>query len=129
MRDFSRTERLGDEFRNEISQMLLREVHDPRLSKVSVTAVDISDCLTFARVYWVLISAEQPEEKKLRRVSRALEKASGFFRSQLADRMPQRTVPELRFVFDESIERGRRMEKIVASFPEEEKASNDSNQS
>lgn len=122
MRDFSRSDRLGDEFRNELSQMLMREAHDPRLASVSITAVSISDCLTFARVFWVLLSAEEPEEKQLRRVSRALDRAAGFFRTNLAQRMPQRTVPELRFVYDESIERGRRMEQLIASFPESERA-------
>lgn len=127
MRDFSRSERLGDEFRNELSQMLLREAHDPRLEMVSITSVDISDCMTFARVFWVLVSTEEPDAKEKKRTGRALARAAGFFRSKLAERMPQRTVPELRFVFDESIERGRRMEILIATFPDSDRVGDDTN--
>lgn len=118
MRDFSRTERVGDELRDAISGFLLRDAHDPMLQAVSVTAVDVTSCLSSAKVYWVLISAEQPSTRELRKAERALRRAAGFLRARLARELPLRTVPELNFYFDESIERGRRMETLLAELDE-----------
>lgn len=118
MRDFSRSERVNDLIRNELATALIREARDPRLATVSINAVKSSDCLSFARVYWVPLSAEKPSERELKRLQRALENAAPFLRGHLSKTLTIRHIPELRFVYDESIERGRDMENLLHDLKE-----------
>jgi ribosome-binding factor A len=98
-----RLEKVNELIRAEISNLLLRETKDPRLSGyISINAVQTSPDLRHARV---LVSCVCEEEKK-KEILDALQHSSGFFRSQLAKLLKIRRVPELNFVWDSSIERG-----------------------
>ncbi len=98
-----RTERLNEELREQISDILKREVKDPRLSSfVSITEVICSKDLRHARVYVSIMGSE--EEK--REVLAGLKSAAGFLRKALFDRIKIRYMPELAFEIDTSIERG-----------------------
>ncbi|MGB2885277.1 MAG: 30S ribosome-binding factor RbfA [Dehalococcoidia bacterium] len=113
-----RMARVNDVIRREISELLMREIRDPRLSGLlSVTEVDISPDLRCAKVFVSVMGSE--EEKK--RVEQGLAAASGFLRRGLAERVTLRYIPELVFHRDESIERGSRLLELI-----DEVASNDS---
>lgn len=109
-----RTERVADEVRSALGTAMLTEASDERLTRVSVTAVRMSPDLRHARVYWNVIAAEPPGERELARYERAVDRAAGFLRRAVADRVAVRYVPELTFVYDESIEHARHMESVLA---------------
>ena len=105
-----RIERLNSLIRQEISELLQREVKDPRLSNlIAVTMVSTSPDLKFTKVFVSHICSE--EEKRTTLI--ALASASGFFRNELARRLDLRRVPELRFEWDDSIERGARILELI----------------
>ena len=98
-----RIERVNSLIRQEISQLLQRQVKDPRLGNfIAVTEVSTSPDLKYAKVFVSRIGSEEEKQETLR----ALASASGFFRRELARRLELRHVPVLSFQWDDSIERG-----------------------
>ncbi len=113
-----RIERVNELIRAEISDLLLRETKDPRLSGyISINSVQTSPDLRHAKV---LVSCVCDEEKK-KEMLEALHHSSGFFRSELAKHLKMRRVPELHFTWDTSIERGANllayMDKVASELP------------
>ena len=105
-----KTERVSSLFREEISQLLLREVKDPRLSGLfSITEVSITPDLRYAHVYISMMGSE--EEKKS--IISGLESAAGFIRRELSHRIEMRRIPELIFMRDDSIEKGTKLLKLL----------------
>ena len=105
-----RPERVAELMKREIAGILGQELRDPRLSSmVSVTEVEVTKDLSFARVFVSMLAEGEERERALE----ALQRAAGFIRHQLAPRLGLREVPELRFVHDASIERGARVEEIL----------------
>ena len=105
-----RIERVNSLIRQEISQLLQREVKDPRLGNfIAVTEVDTSSDLKHARVYISYLGTEEEKQETLK----ALSAAAGFFRSELAKSLKMRYTPELSFHWDDSIERGDRIARIL----------------
>ena len=105
-----RSERTGKLIQREISALLEREVNDPRLSKfVSVTQVTLSPDFTHASVYVSTLASEMNKEDLLA----GFNKASGFLRKELAAHLRLRQMPELSFHYDDSIERGARLLKLM----------------
>ena len=105
-----RIQRVSSLMRQEISQLLQRQVKDPRLgSFVAVTEVSLSPDLRYARVF---VSCMGSEEEKQAMLS-GLVAASSFLRSQLAKRLRLRRVPELSFQWDDSIERGAHLLQLI----------------
>lgn len=105
----SRPTRVGDQIREEIAEMLAREVHDPGIGFLTITHVKLTPDLQQARVYYTTLG----DEKARRNTVRALERATPFLRRQLGRRLRLRRVPELQFFFDESVERHERIERIL----------------
>jgi ribosome-binding factor A len=103
-----RPEKLADLIQRELSDLLRRELRDPRVGMVTITAVDVSPDLSHAKVFFTTLSREHIEE-----ASEGLGRAAGFLRSQLARRVKLYTTPELRFVYDESVERGDRLSRLI----------------
>jgi len=102
--------RVNDAIRRELSELLMRETKDPRIEGLlSVTAVNTSADLRYARVY---VSVMGTEEEK-RRVQEGLAAAAGFLRRCLADRLTLRYIPEITFERDDSIERGSRLLELI----------------
>jgi ribosome-binding factor A len=114
----SRPERVAEEIRQELSQSLAREVHDPGLGFVTLTRVKVSPDLQVARVYYTAIG----DEKVRRETKRALERAAPFLRRRVAAAVRLRRVPELHFHFDESVERQDRIERILLELQQEREA-------
>ena len=114
-RGYNRADRVGQQIFEVLAGLMLRDVRDPALQDVQLTAVKVSSDLSHAQIYWIPLN----EEVDLERAEAALERASGFLRRQVGDELRMRHVPELHFRYDESVERGRRMEAILSSLSEE----------
>ena len=105
-----RPERVAHLIRREIAEILSSRLRDPRVSRwVTVTDVELSGDLSFARVYLSVLATGPEREQTLE----ALERATPFIRRQLAPRLGLREMPEIRFVLDPSIERGARVEDLL----------------
>jgi len=105
-----RPRKVADLIQRELSELLRREVRDPRVGMVTLTSVDVSPDLSHAKVFFTIL-----EKEKLAVTTKALQRAAGFLRSQLAHRMKMYTTPELRFAYDESVERGDRISRLIDS--------------
>jgi ribosome-binding factor A len=114
----SRPERVGEEIRQELSVLLAREVHDPGIGFLTITQVKMTPDLQNARVYYTIIG----DAKARQDTQRALGRAAGFLRRQIGSRLRLKTVPELAFFYDESIERQDRIEKIMLDIQAERAA-------
>jgi ribosome-binding factor A len=110
-----RARRVANRIYEEVADLLLREVSDPRLRQINVTGVDVDRELAYATIY---VSGMDPQTQ-MDEVMRALEGAKGFLRSQLASRIRLRTFPELRFRHDTTNERVARIEELLAQIHEE----------
>lgn len=104
-----RIERLNEQLRREISEIVRWDVKDPRVGPTSVSQVRTSGDLSHAKV-WVLITGDQDDRRE---TLAGLEKAAPYIRSALTDRLEIRKVPELHFQADESLERAARIEALL----------------
>ena len=109
-----RTGRVGEQIKKELSQLIQTELKDPRIGFITVTGVDVTNDLSQAKVYLSVLGDDEQKEASLK----ALGKATGFLRSELGKRIRLRHVPELIFKFDESIEYGSRIEKLLDEISE-----------
>ena len=108
-------ERLGNIFVEAISEVIHEEVKDDDIKFVTITAVNIASDLSYAKVYFTnLIDADREK------VTKALNRASGFIRGKLFDMVEIRKMPELTFVYDESLEYGNKIEKIIEDINKED---------
>lgn len=99
-------ERLNNNFQEVISEILHEEVKDPILKFVTITGCEITNDLSFCKVFFTTL--DDKEE-----VLKSLKNASSFIRGEVSKRIEIRHTPEIRFVFDESIEYGNKIEKIL----------------
>jgi len=105
-----RIERINNLIRQEISQLLQRQIKDPRLSSfIAVTEVDTSPDLKYAKIFVSCISSDEEKQEILS----ALAAASGFLRNELTRRLRLRHIPELSFQWDDSIERGAHLLELI----------------
>jgi ribosome-binding factor A len=108
----TRNLRVADFVRDEVARILLRDMRDPRVgSFVSVNDVKVSKDLSYAEIYVSSLQVKTEEDKS--ELIAVLNKAAGFFRSELAKRHKMRTTPKTRFHYDEVVERGPRIEKLI----------------
>ena len=105
----SRPDRVADQIRGEIGQLLAREVHDPGIGFVTITRVQVTADIQQARVFYTALG----DEKTRRQSQRALERAAPFLRRQIGARLRLKRVPELKFLSDESIAGQDRIEQIL----------------
>ena len=110
-----KTERLGNVLHKEISQILMSEKKDEDLKFVTITKVDLSSDLSYAKVYFTCFNQDNKDK-----VIKDINKASRFIRSELLRRKIEiRNMPELNFVYDDSIEYGNKIESIIEKIHEE----------
>ena len=119
-----RLQRISDRIRDELSEMLIRQVQDPRLSGISVTDVKVDRELAFADIF---VSALEGHERS-REVMEGLHSASGFLRRELSARVDLRVFPRLRFHWDPTPERADHIERMLASLRENNPGQGDSPQ-
>lgn len=109
-------DRLGHIFTEAISEVINKEVKDDDIKFVTINAVEITNDLSYAKVYFTnLIDADREK------VTKALNRASGFIRGKLFDMVEIRKMPELTFVYDESIAYGSKIEEIIKEINKENK--------
>ena len=112
-----RPDRVGDQIRETLSEMLTRgTVHDPGIGFITITRVKVSADLQVARVFYTTLG----DEKARRETARALERATPFFRRQVGSQLRLRRVPEVEFRFDESIAHQDRIEQILRDLHDED---------
>jgi ribosome-binding factor A len=105
-KEFSRSDRVAEQIQRELADLLQFEVKDPRIGMVTITEVEVSGDMSHAKIYYS--AAEGTKELQI-----GLEKSAGFLRTQLSKRLLLRTVPQLHFVYDASIDRGMRLSKLI----------------
>jgi ribosome-binding factor A len=114
----TRLERINERVREDLSEILLMEVADPRLEAISITDVSVDRELTYADIYYS--SLEGPE--RVKDIQDGLEHAQGFLRHALAERIDLRVFPKLRFHWDPTFERVKRIESLFAELEEENRS-------
>lgn len=113
-----RTERVAEQIREEVSQILSTELADPGIGLVTVTRVKVTPDLSLARVYWTMMG-DQAERKK---TQKALVRAASYVRHLLSTRMSLRRSPEVVFTFDQAVTAQDRVEQILQELKQEEEA-------
>jgi ribosome-binding factor A len=105
----SRRARIADQIQRELAEAIRLELRDPRVGLITLTGVELSGDQSHAKVFFTVLGAESA----VREAAEGLQRAAGFLRSQLAHRLTTRKVPELHFEFDESVERGVRLSRLI----------------
>ena len=120
----SRLNKVASVIREELGLLLLRDIRDPLVREVTLTDVKVTRDLGIAKIYYLPLSPEPADTPKGRRqrkeLERAFQRASGFLRRELGLRLSMRTVPQLRFYWDDAVEHGRRMESIFSELAAEQ---------
>jgi ribosome-binding factor A len=111
----NRPERVGEQIRLELSELIAREVHDPGVGFITLTRVSVTADLQIARVYYTSLGDEQAR----RETAEALQRATPFLRRKLGARIRLRRVPELSFFYDASIAHQDRIEQILQDLKRE----------
>lgn len=111
-----KTERISDSLIEEISYILANEVKNQSIKFVTITDVKVSGDLSYAKVYFTVLDDTKRDE-----TLSVLKEASGFIRHELRERVDIRQIPELTFVYDESIEEAQKIEDIIDKLHEEDK--------
>ncbi|PIQ81660.1 MAG: ribosome-binding factor A [Candidatus Omnitrophica bacterium CG11_big_fil_rev_8_21_14_0_20_64_10] len=109
-----RTDRVSQAVKQEVADILQKELKDPRVGFVTVTRVDVTPDLRQAHIYFSVIG-----EKTLRETEAGLKSAAGFVRTELGRRLRLRVTPELFFKYDKTIEQNIRMSKLLDEIREE----------
>jgi len=111
-KEFSRTQCIGDQMQRELALLIQREIKDPRLGLVTITAVDVSRDLSHAKIF-ITIMGQDEDQEAVKGNLRILNDAAGFLRMQLGKSMKLRTVPQLHFNYDASIRRGVELSSLI----------------
>ncbi|PHM62165.1 30S ribosome-binding factor RbfA [Xenorhabdus ishibashii] len=132
-REFSRTQRVAQEMQKEIAIILQREIKDPRIGMATISGVEVSRDLAYAKVFVTFLNVlvEGHDTDMVKEGIKALNEASGFIRSLLGKAMRLRIIPELTFSYDSSLVEGMRMSNLVSNIvkdDEKRRASTDHNE-
>lgn len=116
-----RFRRLQEDIKREVSDILQRQVKDPRLGFVSITDVEVSRDLSYAKVFVSVLGSEEERQQTMEGLTRA----AGFVRSELAKRIRARHIPEMLFRYDPSLEHGARINAILKDLEDQEGKENE----
>ncbi|CAM3602455.1 ribosome-binding factor A [Rouxiella silvae] len=117
-KEFSRTQRVSQEMQKEIAIILQREVKDPRVGMATVSGVEVSRDLAYAKVFVTfldVLTTEPQDPDRVKNGIKALQDAQGFIRTLIGKAMRLRVVPELTFAYDDSLVEGMRMSNLVTN--------------
>ncbi|BFL67987.1 MULTISPECIES: 30S ribosome-binding factor RbfA [Staphylococcus] len=112
-----RAERVGEQMKQEIMDIVNNKVKDPRVGFLTITDVELTNDLSHAKVYLTVLGSN----KEIDNTFKALEKAKGFIKSELGSRMRLRIIPDLTFEYDKSIEYGNKIERMIQDLHKEDK--------
>ncbi len=114
---YKRSDRVASQLKEEISNILLKEIKDPDINFVTIVKIRLTNDLRFAKIYYNVIGG--PEQKQ--KAEAGLQRALPFIRSEIGHRIKLRFVPELRFIYDDSAEYADRIEQLLKKIHDEEK--------
>ena len=124
----SRAQRVADQIQRELAMLIQLEVNDPRIGMVSVTSVELSKDLAYAKVYITVLNTMtdsgdvndstlaapgELDKLEIEENLQALSKAAGYLRTLLAKRLKIRSVPKLQFIYDKSVQRGQQLSSLI----------------
>ena len=107
--DYKRADRVSDLLKEEISQMLLKDIKDPRIGFVTITDVEVTDDLSQARVFFSMVESDEELEKTIK----GLNSASSYIKKKLGKRLRMRYIPDIVFEFDSSLRYGSYIDSIL----------------
>lgn len=105
---FQRGERVAEQVRRDLADLIRTELKDPRVGMISLTDVELTPDYAHAKVYFTTLNDDHLED-----IERGLKRAAGFLRRELGKRIHIHTLPELHFIYDSSIERGASMSQLI----------------
>ena len=108
-KSIGRATRIGDQIQKDLADLIRQEVKDPRVGMVTITGVDVASDYSHAKVFFTTLAAKQTVEECVA----GLNHAAGFLRGELFHRLALRVIPQLHFIYDESIERGVRLSTLI----------------
>jgi ribosome-binding factor A len=108
-RQSQRSQRVAEQIQRELSQLLRDDVKDPRVGRVTITSVEVSADLSHAKIFVTHLAGREHADEAVR----ALQHTAGFLRTALSHRMQLYSVPQLHFAYDDSIESGMRLSKLI----------------
>ncbi len=109
MANQQRLRRVADQIQRELSGLLRAELKDPRVGMITLTGVEVSPDLAYAKVFFTTLA----DAKSLKSIETGLERAAGFLRAQLGKRLRLRVTPQIRFEHDVSVERGVHLSQLI----------------
>ena len=107
-RGFQRSDRVAEQVRRDLADLIRTELKDPRVGMISLTAVELTPDYAHAKVFFTTLNDEHLEE-----VQQGLKRAAGFLRRELGRRIHIHTLPELHFVYDDSLLRGSSLSQLI----------------
>jgi ribosome-binding factor A len=116
-REFPRARRVEEQLKRLLSELVRREVKDPRVGLITITSVEVSRDLTHANVYFTPFAGSGDAES----AREALQHAAGFLRHQVRNQMRLRVAPEIQFHVDDSVERGARLSELISDAVESDR--------
>lgn len=120
---YSRTDRVGGLIQEVLSELIKKDIHDPRLKMVTITKVKMSRDLKLARIYYSIYGGDTKTEA----AADGFESARGFIKRSLAHRLSLRYMPDLSFFYDESFDYGSHIEELLSRIATENDRDNQTN--
>lgn len=117
MKPYSRSDRVGGLIKQQMAELLRKEIRDPSLGQATITGVKVSPDLRIAKVYFTTTNAQGAPQAALK----AFERARGFVKRELAQRLGLRYMPDLQFYYDDSIDLGARIEQLIKMVKDNDK--------
>lgn len=108
MKSFSRSDRVCEQIRRDLADIIRSELKDPRIGMISLTSVELTPDYAHAKIYFTTLDTSHLPEIQV-----GLRRASGFMRRELGRRVRIHTLPELHFIHDDSLERGASLSKLI----------------
>ena len=105
---FQRSDRVAEQVRRDLADLIRSELKDPRVGMISLTAVELTPDYAHAKVFFTTLNSEH-----LKEIEQGLKRASGFLRRELGRRIHIHTLPELHFIYDSSLEYGASMSALI----------------
>lgn len=105
----ARPSRIAEQIQRELAELIRLQLKDPRVGMVTLTGVDVTRDYAHCKVHFTTMLGQEEAEQS----TKALQHAAGFLRSELAHRIQLRTIPQLHFVYDTSVERGMQLSKLI----------------
>ncbi|HVS25861.1 MAG TPA: 30S ribosome-binding factor RbfA [Burkholderiales bacterium] len=106
-KDYPRSRRVAEQIQRELAEIVRLELKDPRVGMITLTGVEVTPDYAHARIFFTQLGELKPETLQ------GLQRAAGFLRSQLAQRLKMHAVPQLHFVYDTSVEHGVRLSSLI----------------